>query len=363
MTKALLVLYALLLVCSLMPLSQSAKKPVGIARKEDIPYIKCQVCEKLASQIYHQVEAKRADISPKMLSEFEIIEIAENVCNLKKREADWILKIDIVEKGNKLEFVEQDSEGQCNSECKTIERACQEVLGYSDTDAAEYLYKKKPQLDGLINFICKDLTDACSKKPPPVPKQYDSVESMDPVESDLGGCMNSALLDFGSSMTRPGEGTRPRMRTKVIPSFVSVFSSKYAGASASHDRAPGEPFEPKSEKEAEMERLMKSMEGMPGAPGMKMYSREELMKQSLGAEDVDEDEDDDAEEFPSNLGKVLRQKNKKKSDWKETITKGILNAGEKLRGQADRFSYKVRRWWQSKKSEWKKSSYSGKAEL
>ncbi|KAL6547304.1 hypothetical protein OROMI_023025 [Orobanche minor] len=302
MTKALLVLYALLLVCSLMPLSQSAKKPVGIARKEDIPYIKCQVCEKLASQIYHQVEAKRADISPKMLSEFEIIEIAENVCNLKKREADWILKIDIVEKGNKLELVEQDSEGQCNSECKTIERACQEVLGYSDTDAAEYLYKKKPQLDAFINFICKDLTDACSKKPPPVPK----------------------------------------------------------------DRAPGEPFEPKSEKEAEMERLMKSMEGMPGAPGMKMYSREELMKQSLGGADDgddDEDDDDDAEEFPSNLGKVLRQKTEKKSDWKETITKGILNAGENVRGQADRFSYKVRRWWQNKKSEWKKSSYSGKAEL
>lgn len=25
------------------------------------------------------------------------------------------------------QLVEQDSEGQCNSECKTIERACQEV--------------------------------------------------------------------------------------------------------------------------------------------------------------------------------------------------------------------------------------------
>lgn len=37
------------------------------------------------------------------LSEYEIIEIAENVCNLKKREADWILKIDIVENGDKLE--------------------------------------------------------------------------------------------------------------------------------------------------------------------------------------------------------------------------------------------------------------------
>lgn len=37
------------------------------------------------------------------MSELEIIEIVENVCNLKKQEADWILQIDIVEKGAKLE--------------------------------------------------------------------------------------------------------------------------------------------------------------------------------------------------------------------------------------------------------------------
>lgn len=42
---------------------------------------------------------------------------------------------------------------------------------------------------------------------------------------------------------------------------------------------------------------------MPGAPGMKMYSREDLMKnmQNLGNEDADEEEDDDESDFPSNL--------------------------------------------------------------
>lgn len=64
-SSLLLVLSAVMIVCSLTPLSHSAKNPVGVARKEDIPYIKCQVCEMLASQIHHQVEAKRADISPK----------------------------------------------------------------------------------------------------------------------------------------------------------------------------------------------------------------------------------------------------------------------------------------------------------
>lgn len=43
-------------------------------------------------------------------------------------------------------------------------------MGYSDTDAAEYVYKNKPQIDSLVNYLCKDLTKACSASPPPVPK-------------------------------------------------------------------------------------------------------------------------------------------------------------------------------------------------
>lgn len=48
-----------------LPVSESVQKPVAGARKEDIPYIKCQVCEKLASQLHQQVQKKQAQISPK----------------------------------------------------------------------------------------------------------------------------------------------------------------------------------------------------------------------------------------------------------------------------------------------------------
>lgn len=47
---------------------------------------------------------------------------------------------------------------------------CLQVIGYSDTDVAEYIYKSKPDLVSLVNHLCKDLTDACTKNPPPVPK-------------------------------------------------------------------------------------------------------------------------------------------------------------------------------------------------
>uniref|UniRef100_A0A7N0UYI9 Saposin B-type domain-containing protein n=1 Tax=Kalanchoe fedtschenkoi TaxID=63787 RepID=A0A7N0UYI9_KALFE len=231
MAKLLHVLWVISIALALARVSDCAQKQAGAARREDVPYIKCQVCQKLASQLYHQVEKKHAQVAPKKISEYEVIEIAENVCNLKKAEADWILKIDIVERGDWLELVEQDSEGQCNSECKTIERACQEIMGYSDTDVAEYLYTNKPKLESLSNFLCKDLTKACNKKPSPLPK----------------------------------------------------------------DRTPGEAFTPKSAKEVEIESIMKSMQGMPGVPGMKMYSREELMNQGFGANEDDEEEDDESD--------------------------------------------------------------------
>lgn len=63
--KAIFVVVSVLLALTSLPGSECAKKPVSGARKEDVPYIKCQVCEKLAAQLYHQVQTKRAEISPK----------------------------------------------------------------------------------------------------------------------------------------------------------------------------------------------------------------------------------------------------------------------------------------------------------
>lgn len=45
-----------------------------------------------------------------------------------------------------------------------------QIMGYSDTDVAEYLYTSKPDIKSLVNYLCKDLSKACSTKPPPVLK-------------------------------------------------------------------------------------------------------------------------------------------------------------------------------------------------
>lgn len=61
----LLFLLSLMVITLWFPIVDCSKKAVGVARKEDIPYIKCQVCEKLAYQLYHHVQNKQDEISPK----------------------------------------------------------------------------------------------------------------------------------------------------------------------------------------------------------------------------------------------------------------------------------------------------------
>lgn len=66
LSKGLFVLSFLFVLLSSVPVSLSSqKKPSSAARREDIPYIKCQVCEKVAHQIYRQVMDKEAQVSPK----------------------------------------------------------------------------------------------------------------------------------------------------------------------------------------------------------------------------------------------------------------------------------------------------------
>ncbi|CAM6127275.1 unnamed protein product [Calypogeia fissa] len=215
--------------------AKSSAKNTLAARKEDVKYIKCGVCEEIVKQLHRQVKKMKEKIAPKKLTELEIIDLTENICNIKKEEADWLMYLDIVEDGPRLKLVEQEEEGECNSECKTIERACEEVMGDHDTDVAEFLYRGEAQRSALSKLLCKDLSKACVGKPPAVPK----------------------------------------------------------------DRVPGEPFVPKPSKDAEMAKIMRSMSDMPGAPGMQMYSRDQLQSGGFGMgdeDDEDDDSDDDEEQ-------------------------------------------------------------------
>jgi len=206
-------------------------KPVVAAVKSDIPYIRCSVCEATAKNLFRQITSMRKDARPgTKLKEIDILETIEKVCDPEKEEGEWITKIDLVEDGTALKLVEQDTPQLCNTECKTIARSCADTLGDADTDIAEALFKGDIQRAGLESLLCVEVSGACNKKPPPLPKT----------------------------------------------------------------RKPGPAFAARSEDDLEMEKIKKEMEGMEGMNlnmYNKADLMEQLMEEAEN-EDEDDDEED-----------------------------------------------------------------------
>mmetsp|Transcript_8268 Transcript_8268/g.51530 ORF Transcript_8268/g.51530 Transcript_8268/m.51530 type:complete len:301 (-) Transcript_8268:560-1462(-) len=205
------------------------KKPKAV--KTDVQYIRCGVCEEMTRNIYRSVKAMRDELRPgKKLAESDILELLENVCDPEKEQGEWITMIDLVESGDKLKLERQDWPGKCGTECRTIARACDEIMGDHDTDLAEMLYDEKYQRAQLNNFLCYEESNACVVKAPPLPK----------------------------------------------------------------DREPGPKFEEMTEQDLKMQKMMREMGNMPGMPGMQMFSRDQLQEQmENGDYDDDEVEDED----------------------------------------------------------------------
>lgn len=279
----------LLVVCVL---GVGGKKEIW-ARKEDVKFIKCGVCREMVDELHSR------GMTGGKKTEFQLIELAENVCNLKKDEGSWMMHLDLVEQGTKLQVVRQEMEGECGVECKTIERACQEVMGEHDTDVAESMFKKQKQQqqqgskEWLHELVCKKLSGVCNRPPPALPQ----------------------------------------------------------------GRAPGPPFVAKTSKDAEIQRLMRSMGDMPGAGNMKMFSRDDLQNMKgfgSGAEDEEDDEDEVEEEgdgYGPRLAKVAAKG--AGGGWLEKIRAGGVNginmARVGLREVFDAASKQVGKWGASVK--------------
>eukprot|EP00270_Netrium_digitus_P013663 TRINITY_DN4567_c0_g2_i1.p1 TRINITY_DN4567_c0_g2~~TRINITY_DN4567_c0_g2_i1.p1 ORF type:complete len:258 (+),score=53.83 TRINITY_DN4567_c0_g2_i1:169-942(+) len=218
-----------LLLCSSFLLT-SAKKE-AVARKGDVIYIKCGVCEEIAKHIARQVRKRKEEVSPRKVTELQVIEIVEKICDPKREEGDWIQWLDIVKDGTKLKLEEQEGPGECKGKCKTIQRACEEVLGEHDTDVAEAVHNKDMGRAALTNLLCRRLSNACVRSTPPVPEDWQPVEA----------------------------------------------------------------FERKPSDKIEAEKIQRKMQDFPGGPKMKLYSRDELMKKTVftGREDEEEEEEDE----------------------------------------------------------------------
>eukprot|EP00271_Cylindrocystis_brebissonii_P015750 TRINITY_DN38745_c0_g1_i1.p2 TRINITY_DN38745_c0_g1~~TRINITY_DN38745_c0_g1_i1.p2 ORF type:complete len:262 (+),score=42.50 TRINITY_DN38745_c0_g1_i1:414-1199(+) len=182
-----LILGALFVAPVLIGSAESAS-PTITARKEDIPFIKCEVCEEVAKQLSRQYK-KIKESTPK-LTEFQVIEMTERVCNPNRDEGEWIAKMDIVEVGtDRLKLENQDVIGECRSECKTIQKACEQVLGDHDTDVAEALFAQDISRTALSKLLCRKLSKACVGPVPPLP------EDREPGEEFVAGKEDQVKMD------------------------------------------------------------------------------------------------------------------------------------------------------------------------
>ena len=87
------------------------------------------------------VWVSNAYLYTQQLPELEVLEMVERMGNPSKDEGEWIAKIDLVENGKLLKLEEQEDLGKCGSECRTIQKAAEEILDEHDTDIAEKLWQ------------------------------------------------------------------------------------------------------------------------------------------------------------------------------------------------------------------------------
>mmetsp|Transcript_35548 Transcript_35548/g.57126 ORF Transcript_35548/g.57126 Transcript_35548/m.57126 type:complete len:346 (-) Transcript_35548:171-1208(-) len=189
-------------------------KEVVRAVKSDLKYIKCQVCQEVAKNLNREASALR-DAKGATLTEADVQGKVEKVCDVETVEGEWLIKHDLVEEGDVLKMQHMGSAfGECGTECKTMQRACHDIIGDRDTDIAEAIFTDTSmKRAALTSLLCNsnDGGGACLKKAPPLPK----------------------------------------------------------------DRAPGPAFVEKTEKEIEMQRMMKTMKDA-GMGNMNMYSKDDM---------------------------------------------------------------------------------------
>ena len=135
------------------------KKGPARAVKSDVKYIKCQVCEEVAKTLSRVASSLRDELGAK-LTEAAVLEKVEKVCDPSAEEGEWLVQHDLVEKGSalRMKFMGDDVYGKCGVECKTMQRACEDIVSDRDTDIAEALFTSGDAMKraAFTAFLCRD---------------------------------------------------------------------------------------------------------------------------------------------------------------------------------------------------------------
>lgn len=163
------------------PMGRKDQTPKAEVVQSDVKYIRCDVCRTVVEKVLREGErllSKRFEYKSKRKNEFvdfdgegAVQDFIERVCVADKADGpgEWIKKVDLVARGERLQLEEQPDFGHCEQECRTVERACEEVVDAADTDFSEVVYaavRDKTDLEKVQRQICNRVTGFCKTKAP-----------------------------------------------------------------------------------------------------------------------------------------------------------------------------------------------------
>jgi len=172
------------------------------AVEEDVPYVQCQVCRELVKEATRRVFERREKFKKTKLTEADIVEMLEPICDPVQGDGEWITEFDIVEEKGDLVLEHKGMQGYCEEECKTIAKACENVLADADSELAELLYVNKPNTaDVVCTKLTKNLKGSCGKPRVPLPAVFQSSGDNFRPKSDI----DIALAEAGKELRKKQE--------------------------------------------------------------------------------------------------------------------------------------------------------------
>ncbi|GAX82084.1 hypothetical protein CEUSTIGMA_g9512.t1 [Chlamydomonas eustigma] len=219
------------------------------AVKTDLKYIICGTCEGIAKQAVLSVKRNKSEETPiKKYRESDVLDMLEEICDPDTAAGEWITNIDLQETGDRLQLVEMPQSGKCRRECRTIARACSDIMEDADiTELSEGLWHGFSRGD-TSKLLCKELTSSCKRKIPPLPKDRPVGEEFQPLTED-----ELSMRQTMRGMKKSGMSGTMYDRNQILDKMGGMGAmSKYFGSGD------------EDEDEDSMEEMLKEMQGQAG---------------------------------------------------------------------------------------------------
>ena len=117
----------------------------------------CTVCKLAVEEIWNEALRLREEAPYKKPSEDMYQDSIQQICDPIKDLGEWVAMYDITqsERGAPLRMEKQEYMCECRRECRTIQKACENIVNEHMEDMAESLYKRDAStLEKFSNRVC-----------------------------------------------------------------------------------------------------------------------------------------------------------------------------------------------------------------